>query len=177
MHGVLQWVLRPVYTLAYFIQRLIRRVRAAIYFYNAGYHVLTQNGSEDLGPLNQRSTLVPYIVTWSTLLYLGSHLVIFEIHAPSGSLTFSHDTCVNMLDPIVVLVCLLVNRLANFPVEVIRALNRIYRAIMFEIMHNRTLYFRRLGFEQSLPRRNTCNDDDDDDDIPIRPYRRYGPGF
>ena len=78
-----------------------------------------------------------------------------------------------MLDPLSF--ALLVNRLANFPVEVIRALNRIYRAIMFEIMHNRTLYFRRLGFEQSLPRRN--NDDDDDDDIPIRPYRRYGPGF
>ena len=59
MHGVLQWVLRPVYTLAYFIQRLIRRVRAAIDYYNAGYHVLTQNGSEDLGPL---SSLHRYMV-------------------------------------------------------------------------------------------------------------------
>ncbi len=48
VNGVLQWVLRPVYTLAYFIQRLIRRARAASNFLDYGYHVRTQDGGEDL---------------------------------------------------------------------------------------------------------------------------------
>ena len=39
VNGVLQWpewVLRPVYHLAYFIQRLIRRIRAGLDFWNCG---------------------------------------------------------------------------------------------------------------------------------------------
>ena len=58
VNGVLQWVLRPVYHLAYWIQRLIRRITAGVDFYNAGYHVLTLDGSDDLGPRNA----APYMV-------------------------------------------------------------------------------------------------------------------
>ena len=47
--GVLQWVLRPVYHLAYFIQRFIRKVRTSIDFWNAGYNVRTQSGGQDWG--------------------------------------------------------------------------------------------------------------------------------
>ena len=45
VNGVLQWVLRPVYHLAYWIQRLIRRLRAGLDYYNAGYEVLNIDGS------------------------------------------------------------------------------------------------------------------------------------
>ena len=42
VNGVLQWVLRPVYHLGYWIQRLIRRIRAAtVDFYVGGYNVAT----------------------------------------------------------------------------------------------------------------------------------------
>ena len=44
VNGVLQWVLRPVYTLAYWIQRLIRRIRAARGFHQGGYWVLNMQG-------------------------------------------------------------------------------------------------------------------------------------
>ena len=58
VNGVLQWVLRPVYTLAYWISRLIRRIRTGVDFYNAGYEVLTIEGSNDLGP----ARAFPYMV-------------------------------------------------------------------------------------------------------------------
>ena len=48
VNGVLQWVLRPVYHLAYFIQRLIRRIRAGCDFWMGGYQVLTIDGSANL---------------------------------------------------------------------------------------------------------------------------------
>ena len=44
--GVLQWVLRPVYRLAYYIQRLIRRIRAGCDFWMGGYQCLAIDGSE-----------------------------------------------------------------------------------------------------------------------------------
>ena len=46
VNGVLQWVLRPVYRLAYYIQRLIRRIRAGCDFWAAGYQCLAIDGSE-----------------------------------------------------------------------------------------------------------------------------------
>ena len=46
VNGVLQWVLRPVYHLAYWIQRLIRWIRAGCDFWMAGYQVLPIDGSE-----------------------------------------------------------------------------------------------------------------------------------
>ena len=45
VNGVLQWVLRPVYTLAYWIQRFIRRMRAAIDFGLAGYGLRNTDGA------------------------------------------------------------------------------------------------------------------------------------
>ena len=48
VNGVLQWVLRPVYHLAYWIQRVIRRIRAGCDFWMAGYQVLQIDGSENL---------------------------------------------------------------------------------------------------------------------------------
>ena len=52
-------MLRPVYNLAYFIQRLIaRRIRAGVDFHNAGYEVQTIDGSNDLGP----ARAFPYMV-------------------------------------------------------------------------------------------------------------------
>ena len=48
VNGVLYWVLRPVYRLAYWIQRLIRRIRAGCDFWMAGYQVLNIDGSENL---------------------------------------------------------------------------------------------------------------------------------
>ena len=47
VNGVLQWVLRPVYHLAYWIQRLIRRIRAGRDFWMGGYQVLTIDGSDN----------------------------------------------------------------------------------------------------------------------------------
>ena len=58
VNGVLQWVLRPVHHLAYWIQRIIRRIRAGVDFWSVGYGVLTIDGSDDLRP--QRA--FPYIV-------------------------------------------------------------------------------------------------------------------
>ena len=55
VNGVLQWVLRPVYTFAYFIRLLIRRVRAARDFDAAGYNVSGIDG----GPSGNS---VPYMV-------------------------------------------------------------------------------------------------------------------
>ena len=55
VNGVLQWVLRPVYTFAYFIRLLIRRVRAARDFDAAGYNV----SGIDVGPSGNS---VPYMV-------------------------------------------------------------------------------------------------------------------
>ena len=55
VNGVLQWVLRPVYRLAYFIQRFIRRVRAARDFDAAGYNVSGIDG----GPMGNSA---PYMV-------------------------------------------------------------------------------------------------------------------
>jgi hypothetical protein len=46
--GVLQWVLRPVKRLAYFIRILIHRARAAMDFWDHGYHVRNEEGGEDL---------------------------------------------------------------------------------------------------------------------------------
>ena len=50
VNGVLQWVLRPVYTLAYWIQRFIRRTRAARDFNQHGYWVLNHDGAYVAGP-------------------------------------------------------------------------------------------------------------------------------
>ena len=47
VRGELQWVLRPVYRLAYFIQRFIRRVRAAMDFWNNGYSIRMQDGGRN----------------------------------------------------------------------------------------------------------------------------------
>ena len=58
VNGVLYWVLRPVYRLAYWVQRLIRRIRAGVDFWSEGYGVSTIDGSDDLRP--QRA--FPYIV-------------------------------------------------------------------------------------------------------------------
>ena len=44
VNGVLQWVLRPVYTFAYYIRMLIRRIRAARDFDAAGYSVSGVDG-------------------------------------------------------------------------------------------------------------------------------------
>ena len=55
VNGVLQWVLRPVYTFAYFIRLLIRRVRAARDFDAAGYNVSGIDG----GPSGNSA---PYMV-------------------------------------------------------------------------------------------------------------------
>ena len=44
VNGVLQWVLRPVYHLAYWIQRLIRRIRDATAWNQAGHWVLNIDG-------------------------------------------------------------------------------------------------------------------------------------
>ena len=56
VNGVLQWVLRPVYHLAYWIQRLIRRIRAATWYNNQGDWVLNIHG----GPVGPGH--VPYSV-------------------------------------------------------------------------------------------------------------------
>ena len=58
VNGVLQWVLRPVYHLAYFIQRLIRRIRAARGFHQGGYWVLNMHGGPNVGGYGD----VPYSV-------------------------------------------------------------------------------------------------------------------
>ena len=58
VNGVLQWVLRPVYHLAYFIQRLIRRIRAARSFHQGGHWVLNMDG----GPVAGGYGDVPYSV-------------------------------------------------------------------------------------------------------------------
>ena len=58
VNGVLQWVLRPVYLLAYWIQRLIRRTRAARGFHQGGHWVLNMQG----GPLVGGYGDVPYSV-------------------------------------------------------------------------------------------------------------------
>ena len=57
VNGVLQWVLRPVYHLAYFIQRLIRRIRAAEHFRYIGY---AASGPGHTDPDLQNSA--PYLV-------------------------------------------------------------------------------------------------------------------
>ena len=46
VNGVLQWVLRPVITLAYLIRTLILRARAAMDFWDHGYHVRNEEGGE-----------------------------------------------------------------------------------------------------------------------------------
>ena len=58
VNGVLQWVLRPVYHLAYWIQRLIRRTRAARDFRNYGGYPASGPGHTD--PDLQNSA--PYLV-------------------------------------------------------------------------------------------------------------------
>jgi len=55
VNGVLQWVLRPVYTLAYYIRLLILRIRAATDFQQAGYNVSGIDG----GPSGNSA---PYMV-------------------------------------------------------------------------------------------------------------------
>ena len=45
VNGELQWVLRPVWGLAYFIRKFIRRVRAAIDFGLAGYGLRNSDGA------------------------------------------------------------------------------------------------------------------------------------
>ena len=45
VNGVLQWVLRPVITLAYLIRTFILRARAAIDFGLAGYGLRNQDGA------------------------------------------------------------------------------------------------------------------------------------
>ena len=51
VNGVLQWVLRPVYTLAYWIQRLIRRIRAGRDFQiNSSWTVRGPGNSDPSGP-------------------------------------------------------------------------------------------------------------------------------
>ena len=57
VNGVLQWVLRPVYTLAYWIQRFIRRSRAASDFRYIGY---AASGPGHTDPDLQNSA--PYLV-------------------------------------------------------------------------------------------------------------------
>ena len=47
VRGELQWLLRPVYRLAYFIQRFIRRVRAALHFFSIGYGVRMDDGAQN----------------------------------------------------------------------------------------------------------------------------------
>ena len=76
VNGVLQWVLRPVYHLAYWIQRVIRRIRAGVDFWNAGYGVLTIDGSDDLGP--QRA--FPYTVDLEVPRYPPGSFHGFNIH-------------------------------------------------------------------------------------------------
>ena len=67
VNGVLQWMLRPVYNLAYFIQRLIaRRIRAGVDFHNAGYEVQTTLTVVTI--LGRQG----HFHTWSTSKYLGS---------------------------------------------------------------------------------------------------------
>ena len=56
VNGVLQWVLRPVYRWAYWIQRLIRRIRAATWYNQGGFWVLNMDG-QAVGPGD-----VPYSV-------------------------------------------------------------------------------------------------------------------
>jgi hypothetical protein len=52
VNGVLQWVLRPVWGLAYFIRKFIRRVRAAIDFGIMGYGLRNTDGAVwDVGTL------------------------------------------------------------------------------------------------------------------------------
>ena len=58
VNGVLQWVLRPVYHLAYWIQRLIRRIRAATWYNQGGWWVLNIHG----GPVAGGYGDVPYSV-------------------------------------------------------------------------------------------------------------------
>ena len=66
VNGVLQWVLRPVYRWAYWIQRLIRRIRDATAWNHTGHSVFNIDGQ----PLPPYSTLyhararqfVPYSV-------------------------------------------------------------------------------------------------------------------
>jgi len=55
VNGVLRWVLRPIYTLAYYIRMFIRRVRAARDFDAAGYNVSGIDG----GPSGNSA---PYMV-------------------------------------------------------------------------------------------------------------------
>ena len=57
VNGVLQWVLRPVYTLAYYVRRLIRRIRAATDFRYGGYPA---SGPGHTDPDLQNSA--PYLV-------------------------------------------------------------------------------------------------------------------
>ena len=69
VNGVLQWVLRPVYTLAYYVRRLIRRIREATAWNHAGHSVFNIDGQ----PLPPYSTLalgrarqfVPYSVDFT----------------------------------------------------------------------------------------------------------------
>ena len=58
VNGVLQWVLRPVYHLAYWIQRLIRRIRAGRDFQMNSPFVVSGPGHTD--PDYQNSA--PYMV-------------------------------------------------------------------------------------------------------------------
>ena len=57
VNGVLEWVLRPVYHLAYWIQRFIRRSRAAMDFRYIGY---AASGPGHTDPDLQNSA--PYLV-------------------------------------------------------------------------------------------------------------------
>ena len=57
VNGVLEWVLRPVYHLAYWIQRFIRRSRAANDFRYIGY---AASGPGHTDPDRQNSA--PYLV-------------------------------------------------------------------------------------------------------------------
>ena len=57
VNGVLQWLLLPVYTLAYWVQRFIRRSRAAMDFQYIGY---AASGPGHTDPDLQHSA--PYLV-------------------------------------------------------------------------------------------------------------------
>ena len=66
VNGVLQWVLRPVYTLAYYIQRLIRRIRDATAWNQDGHWVFNIDG-RSIPPystlaLGRARSTVPYSV-------------------------------------------------------------------------------------------------------------------
>ena len=69
VNGVLQWVLRPVYRLAYYVQRLIRRIRDATAWNQAGHWVMNID-DQYLPPystiaLGRARSTVPYSIDFT----------------------------------------------------------------------------------------------------------------